>query len=105
MAGGAVANACNALHPAHCCTSARISCSAPSQPRAIENGAIVGPQRAVAVREVAQAWYLRPDRLPPDVDAGGLEATVGFRPKVDTGAFSYASHAAVVAVDTEPGDS
>ena len=47
---------------------------------------------------------MRPDRLPPDVDIGGLEATVGFRPKVDTGAFSYASHAAVVAVDTELGD-
>jgi carbon-monoxide dehydrogenase large subunit len=69
-----------------------------------EKGAIVGPQRAVSLREVAEAWYLRPERLPPDVDLGGLEATVGFRPKKDTGAFSYASHAAAVAVDTELGD-
>jgi carbon-monoxide dehydrogenase large subunit len=64
----------------------------------------VGPQRSVSLRDVAEAWYLRPERLPPDVDLGGLEATVGFRPQVDTGAFSYASHAAVVAVDTELGD-
>ena len=35
----------------------------------------------------------------PDVDVGGLEATVGYKPKVDTGAFTYATHAAVVAVD------
>jgi len=33
------------------------------------------------------------------VDFGGLEATMAYRPKVDTGAFSYASHAAVVAID------
>ncbi len=29
--------------------------------------------------------------------------TTGYKPKVDTGAFSYASHAVVVAVDTELG--
>ena len=38
-----------------------------------------------------------------DVDAAGLEATVGYKAKVDTGAFSYASHAAVVAVDPDLG--
>jgi carbon-monoxide dehydrogenase large subunit len=68
-----------------------------------ENGVVVGPQRSVSLREVAQAWYIRPQDLPPDVDLGGLEATVAFRPKVDSGAFSYGSHAAVVAVDTELG--
>src|SRR5262249_10714009 len=41
---------------------------------------------------------------PPDVDLGGLEATVAFKPTRDSGAFSYASHAAAVAVDTELGD-
>jgi len=53
--------------------------------------------------EVAQAWYLRPDRLPADVDAAGLEVTTGFKPKVDTGAFTYATHAVTVAVDPETG--
>jgi carbon-monoxide dehydrogenase large subunit len=63
----------------------------------------VGPLKTVSFREIAEAWYLRPERLPPDVDRAGLEATVAYKPKVDTGAFSYASHAAAVAVDTELG--
>jgi aerobic carbon-monoxide dehydrogenase large subunit len=63
----------------------------------------VGPQRSISLRDIAEAWYLRPDRLPPDVDRGGLECSVAFKPKVDTGAFSYASHAVVVAVDPEIG--
>jgi carbon-monoxide dehydrogenase large subunit len=103
MAGGAVANACKALLPRFVAIGAHLMQCALATAR-YENAAIVGPQRSVSLREVAEAWYLRPERLPPDVDLGGLEATVGFRPKVDTGAFSYASHAAVVAVDTELGD-
>jgi carbon-monoxide dehydrogenase large subunit len=103
MAGGAVANACNALLPRFVTIGAHLMQCAVATAR-YEKGAIVGPQRSVTLREVAEAWYLRPERLPPDVDLGGLEATVGFRPKVDTGAFSYASHAAAVAVDTELGE-
>ena len=34
---------------------------------------------------------------------GGLEATIGYRPNPDTGTFSYATHAALVAVDPEIG--
>jgi aerobic carbon-monoxide dehydrogenase large subunit len=102
MAGGAVSNACKALVPRLLAIGAHMMQAAVGSVR-LENGQIVGPQRAVAIRDVAQAWYLRPERLPPDVDLGGLEASVGFRPKVDTGVFSYASHAAVVAVDTEMG--
>ena len=102
MAGGAVANACKALLPRITAIGAHLMQSAVGAAR-YENAAVVGPLRSVALREVAEAWYMRPERLPPDVDIGGLEATVGFRPKVDTGAFSYASHAAAVAVDTELG--
>ena len=103
MAGGAVSNACKALVPRLLAIGAHMMQAAAGTVR-LENGQIVGPQRAVSIRDVAQAWYLRPERLPPDVDLGGLEASVGFRPKVDTGVFSYASHAAVVAVDPEVGD-
>jgi aerobic carbon-monoxide dehydrogenase large subunit len=103
MAGGAVANACNALIPRLVAIGAHLMQCAVGTAR-YENAMVVGPQRSVSLREVAQAWYLRPERLPPDVDLGGLEATVGFKPKVDTGAFSYASHGVVVAVDTELGD-
>jgi len=102
MAGGAVANACKALIPRFVAIGAHMMQCAVNTAR-YEAGAIVGPQRSVTLREVAEAWYLRPQELPPDVDLGGLEATIGFRPKRDTGAFSYASHAAVVAVDTGVG--
>ena len=56
--------------------------------RRYENGEIVGPQKSVSLREVAEAWYLRPQQLPPDVDLGGLEATVGFQPEASTPARS-----------------
>jgi aerobic carbon-monoxide dehydrogenase large subunit len=102
MAGGAVANACNALLPRFVAIGAHLMQAAVITTR-YERGEIVGPQKSVSLREVAEAWYLRPQELPPDVDLGGLEATVGFRPKRDSGAFSYASHAAVVAVDTRIG--
>ncbi len=57
----------------------------------------------MTLREVARAWYLQPQRLPPDVDTGGLEATAGYRPDRDSGTFSYAAHAAVVSVDPATG--
>jgi carbon-monoxide dehydrogenase large subunit len=69
-----------------------------------DRGMIVGPQKSIPLREVAEAWYLRPQELPPDVDRGGLETTVACKPTRDTGAFSYASHAVVVAVDTGVGE-
>jgi carbon-monoxide dehydrogenase large subunit len=102
MAGGAVANACKALLPRLTAIGAHLMQCAVATAR-YENATVVGPLRSVALREIAEAWYTRPQQLPPDVDVGGLEATVGFRPKADSGAFSYASHAAVVAVDTELG--
>ena len=103
MAGGAVANACKALLPRITAIGAHLMQSTIGATR-YENAEVVGPLRSVALQEIAEAWYMRPERLPPDVDVAGLEATVGFRPKVDTGAFSYASHAAAVAVDTDLGD-
>jgi carbon-monoxide dehydrogenase large subunit len=57
----------------------------------------------VTLREIARTWYLRPQDLPADVDPGGLEATVGYKPERASGTFSYAAHAAVVAVDPELG--
>jgi carbon-monoxide dehydrogenase large subunit len=102
MSGGAIANSCKVLIPRITAIGAHLMQCAVNTAR-YENGMIVGPQKSVSLREVAQAWYLRPQELPPDVDLGGLEATVAFRPKVDSGAFSYGSHAAVVAVDPELG--
>jgi len=102
MAGGAVSLACETLVPRLVAIGAHLMQCATNTAR-YENGEVVGPQASVTLAEIADAWYRRPYRLPPDVDLGGLEATMAYRPKVDTGAFSYASHAAVVAVDTELG--
>ena len=69
----------------------------------IEGGQVIAPGGAVSLAEIARVWYLKPQDLPPDVDPAGLEVTVGYKPERDTGTFSYAAHAAVVAVDPELG--
>src|SRR6185312_3832132 len=70
----------------------------------VTHGRVRGPGgRSVTLREAARAWYLRPLRLPPDVDTGGLEVTTGYRAERDSGTFSYAAHAAVVGVDRDTG--
>jgi aerobic carbon-monoxide dehydrogenase large subunit len=103
MAGGAVANACRELIPRYVRIGAHLLGCTIDAAR-FEGGKVIGPNGEVTLADVAAAWYKRPERLPADVDLGGLEATVSFKPKVDTGAFSYASHAAIVAVDTELGE-
>jgi aerobic carbon-monoxide dehydrogenase large subunit len=70
----------------------------------IQDGRVVGPNGSVAIAEIARTWYLRPQDLPVDVDVGGLETTIGYKPQRDSGTFSYATHAAVVAVDLDLGD-
>src|SRR5260221_11542880 len=97
MGGGAIGRACEALVPRFVAIGAHLMQCATATAR-YEDGRVVGPQSSVSLEDVAAAWYMRPDRLPPDVDLGGLEATIAYKPDVDTGAFSYASHAAVVAV-------
>jgi carbon-monoxide dehydrogenase large subunit len=69
----------------------------------LAGGSVVGQRGSVTLREIARAWYLTPQHLPPDVDTGGLEVTAGFKPSHDAGTFSYAAHAAIVAVDPETG--
>ena len=69
----------------------------------LRDGSVVSAQGSVTLGEIARAWYLTPQHLPPDVDTGGLEVAAGYKPDRDAGTFSYASHAAVVAVDPETG--
>ena len=102
MAGGAVVSACEALVPRYVHIGAHLLGCAREEAR-FEKAEVIGPKGRVSLREIAQAWYLKPDRLPADVDRQGLEITSAYKPNVDTGVFSYASHAAVVAVDVEQG--
>src|SRR5262249_2810115 len=69
----------------------------------VMDGNVVAGNAQVSLRDVGRAWYLQPQNLPPDVDTDGLEVTAGYRAARDSGTFTYATHAAVVAVDPETG--
>ncbi|PHS08462.1 MAG: carbon monoxide dehydrogenase [Blastopirellula sp.] len=102
MAGGAVSKASEVLaervkiHAAHL-----LQC----KPKDIElrDGEAFNKKTSVSLKDIAKAWYLRPDRLPDDVNTAGLEVTEGYKPSIDTGVFSYATHAATVEVDPATG--
>ena len=103
MAGGAVAAACREIAKRAAIIGARLLQTEPAQ-LSVRAGQVFGPQGAVSLAEIARAWYLRPQDLPDDVDPRGLETTIGYKPERDSGTFSYATHAAMVAVDPETGE-
>ena len=84
--------------------SARNCCRRTQTAVTVRGGEVVGPRGSISLGEIARTWYLKPQNLPSDVDSGGLEATIGYKPARDSGTFSYATHAALVAVDPEIGD-
>lgn len=102
MAGGAVARACEEIARRAVSIGAWLLKAEPSVVR-VMGGEVVGPTSKISLNEIARVWYLRPQDLPAHVNPGGLEATVGYKPLRDSGTFSYAAHAAVVAVDPETG--
>jgi len=102
MGGGAVGEACKALAGRIVRIGASLLQADPATVT-VRNGCVQGSAGSVTFRDVARAWYLEPQHLPPDVDTGGLEVTAGYRAARDSGTFSYAVHAAVVAVDRETG--
>ncbi len=102
MSGGAVARVSRMLRDkvqrigAHLlqCSVSEVHCA---------NGAVLGPMgRSVTIAEIGKVAHLRMDGLPPGVDPL-LDATATYEPAVSTGVYSYATHAAVVAVDLETG--
>jgi len=102
MSGGAVSQACQKLVPQLLKIGAHLL-GANAAEVILEGGSVRCGERRVSLSDIAKAWYLSPQLLPPDVDPAGLEATVGYKPRVDTGAFSYATHVALVAVDPQMG--
>jgi len=103
MAGGAVSTACKEIARRAIKVGAQLL-QANAESVSVRGGEVVGPQGSISLGEIARTWYLKPQNLPNDVDPGGLEATIGYKPVRDTGTFSYAAHAALVAVDPEIGD-
>jgi carbon-monoxide dehydrogenase large subunit len=102
MAGGAVAQASRELAERAARIGAWLMQVGPAEVR-VEGGAVVGRNASVSLAEVARSFYLQPQQLPPDVNPGGLEVTAGYRAKRDSGTFSYAAHAVVVALDPQTG--
>jgi carbon-monoxide dehydrogenase large subunit len=104
MSGGAVATACETLAArVKSIASKLLEVSAEDLVLEEAKVRVAGTDRAMPLADVAHVWYRKPQLLPPDVDPAGLETTAGYKPKVDTGTFSYACHAAAVRVDTETG--
>jgi aerobic carbon-monoxide dehydrogenase large subunit len=103
MAGGAVSVTCKEIAKRAAKIGAQLLQTDVSSVT-VCGGEVVGSQGSITLGEIARTWYLQPQNLPSDVDLGGLEATIGYRPVRDTGTFSYATHAALVAVDPEIGD-
>ena len=103
MAGGAVATACTELADRIRRIGAHMLQAKVEDVR-LEAGRVIGPSGDVTVQQVAHTWYRRPQDLPADVDPHGLEVTAGYKPVRDSGTFSYAAHAVVVAVDPDLGE-
>ncbi len=102
MGGGAVSRAAKTIAQRAARIGAHLLQADPAIAR-VENGHVIAGAGSVSLKDVARAWYLQPQTLPPDVETAGLDVTAGYRAASDAGTFSYAAHAAVVAVDTETG--
>jgi carbon-monoxide dehydrogenase large subunit len=76
---------------------------APLESVRLEGGAVTNGTNSVSFRQIASAWYKSPETLPVNVAPEGLEITAGYKPTVDSGTFSYATHAVTVAVDPDFG--
>lgn len=102
MSGGAVAEACETLaERIKGIAAGLLQCGV--EELTLADGSVTAPGGELSITEVARVWYRRPQDLPADVDPGGLDVTAGYKPVRDTGTFSYAAHAALVAVDPETG--
>ena len=66
-----------------------------------KNGTVAGPSGSVTLAHLAREFLFTSDHV-PGVEAG-LEATYHYRPEVQTGAFTYATHCVVVEVDLDTG--
>ena len=102
MAGGAVSRACKVLAERIGTIGAHLLQCETDQVE-VRDGKVVGPGGEVPFKQKGPVWYLNPEELPGAVDMGGVQTIIGYRPDPDHGTFSYATHAAVVAVDPELG--
>jgi aerobic carbon-monoxide dehydrogenase large subunit len=101
MAGGAVAKSSRMLAEKLRRIGAHLlQCSPESA--VLRDGHVYSAESSVAFKTIAHAAHMRSEMLPEGVEPV-LEETTTYEPQVSGGAFSYATHAAVVAVDAETG--
>jgi aerobic carbon-monoxide dehydrogenase large subunit len=99
MSGGAVAKACRLLKE----KILRIAGHAlKAEQLRIADCAVHGPAGSLSFADIARIAHLRQEQLPPGMEPL-LEVTATYEPKVDKGVFTYATQAAVVAVDPDTG--
>ena len=101
MAGGAVSNACRQLADKVRAIGAHLL-GVPESAVALADGHAVSGDKRVSLAQICDAAYLHPERLPPEMDPA-LEVNAVYQPGRSSGAFSYATHAATVAVDPGTG--
>ena len=103
MSGGAVAAACKEMAKRVRQIAAKLlDCDAAAL-RLSDGQVFEGDAARMSLADVAHVWHRAPQLLPADIDPAGLEVIAGYKAGRDTGTFSYACHAVVVAVDTELG--
>jgi carbon-monoxide dehydrogenase large subunit len=102
MAGGAVAEASQILAKRLRSIAAHLlQCEVDTVE--LRQGMFYGPSGNISVPEAARTWYMRPEQLSGELSVSGLEVLGLYRPKVDTGQYSYGTHAAVVSIDRMTG--
>lgn len=101
MGGGAVGAATHELAQKVRQIGAHLLQASPDEIE-LQNGSVVCGARSVPLAEITRVAFRHAHELPDGVDPG-LSSTRTYQPESGTGAFSYATHAAVVAVDTDTG--
>ncbi len=103
MSGGAVAAACKEMAKRVRQIAAKLLGCDVAVIRLSGGQVFEGDAARMSLADIAHVWHRAPQLLPADVDPAGLEVIAGYKAGRDTGTFSYACHAVVVAVDTELG--
>ncbi|MBO0751216.1 MAG: xanthine dehydrogenase family protein [Bradyrhizobiaceae bacterium] len=101
MAGGAVAATCRLLREKVLRIGAHLLQCTPGDLR-LEGGEVRGGGGSVSIEHIARTAHLRMEALPDGVEPL-LTVTGTYQPGIDTGVFTFAAHAAVVAVDPRTG--
>jgi carbon-monoxide dehydrogenase large subunit len=101
MSGGAVAKACRGLKAKMAAIAAHTLKCAVNEVK-FSGTRVSAPTGDLSFADIGRIAHLRQEALPPGVDPL-LEVTATYAPAVDTGFFTYATQAAVVAVDPDTG--